>query len=62
MTAPVDSAGTVAPELGTHELSVRLGGRRVLDRVSTRFTPGWTAIVGPNGAGKSTLQIGRAHV
>ncbi|MCK6434405.1 MAG: ABC transporter ATP-binding protein [Aquabacterium sp.] len=55
MTDRVDSADRVAPALGTHELSVRLGGRRVLDRVSAHFTPGWTAIVGPNGAGKSTL-------
>jgi iron complex transport system ATP-binding protein len=36
-------------------LRVELGGRAVLDGVSARFAPGWTALVGPNGAGKSTL-------
>ena len=37
------------------EIHARLGGRPVLQGVSARFDPGWTAIVGPNGAGKSTL-------
>ncbi len=37
------------------DVSVSLGGARVLDRVSLDVQPGWTAIVGPNGAGKSTL-------
>ena len=37
------------------EISVSLGGNRVLDGVSLDVHPGWTAIVGPNGAGKSTL-------
>jgi len=37
------------------EISVSLGGARVLDGVSLDVQPGWTAIVGPNGAGKSTL-------
>lgn len=37
-------------------LSVRAGGRPVLDDVSARLTPGsLTGIIGPNGAGKSTL-------
>jgi iron complex transport system ATP-binding protein len=36
-------------------LGVQLGGRLVLDGVTCRLGPGWTAIVGPNGAGKSTL-------
>jgi iron complex transport system ATP-binding protein len=37
-------------------LSVRLGGRRVLDKINLTFRAGEvTAIVGPNGAGKSTL-------
>jgi iron complex transport system ATP-binding protein len=45
-----------APRLEADAASVALGGRTVLDRVSTRLAPGaWTAIVGPNGAGKSTL-------
>jgi iron complex transport system ATP-binding protein len=42
-------------ELWASELRVQLGDRLVLDGVSARFAPGWTAIVGPNGAGKSTL-------
>ena len=37
-------------------VSVRLGGRLVLENLSGRFAPGsLTAVVGPNGAGKSTL-------
>lgn len=44
-----------APELSTHALTVTLGRRTVLQDVSCRITPGWTAVVGPNGAGKSTL-------
>ncbi len=36
-------------------LSVRRGGREVLQRVDVTLEHGWTAIVGPNGAGKSTL-------
>ncbi len=41
--------------LQASDLRVELGGRVVLDGVSGRFSPGWTALVGPNGAGKSTL-------
>jgi len=37
-------------------LSVELGGRRVLDAVSaTVCEGGWLGIIGPNGAGKSTM-------
>jgi iron complex transport system ATP-binding protein len=37
-------------------LSVQLGGRLVLDRISTGFAPGQVHVLaGPNGAGKSTL-------
>ena len=42
--------------LAADTLSLDLGGRRVLDRISASFYPGRvTAILGPNGAGKSTL-------
>jgi iron complex transport system ATP-binding protein len=38
------------------EVSVSLGGRRVVDSVSTTVASGeWVTLIGPNGAGKSTL-------
>ena len=37
-------------------VSVSLGGRRVVDDVTTVFERGeWTVVIGPNGAGKTTL-------
>ncbi|MEO7853028.1 MAG: ABC transporter ATP-binding protein [Rubrivivax sp.] len=45
-----------APVLQADELSLLLGRRRVVDRVSAGMAAGqWIAIVGPNGAGKSSL-------
>jgi len=42
--------------LKVHNLSVELGGRRLLSEVSMELAPGELAIlVGPNGAGKTTL-------
>lgn len=42
--------------LTTHDLSVSLGTRTVVDGVSLAFEPGrLIGIIGPNGAGKSTL-------
>ena len=42
--------------LSASDISVRLGGRLVLDGVAAAFQPGRvTALLGPNGAGKSTL-------
>lgn len=42
--------------LAASGLTVRLGGRNVLDKVDVAFSPGRvTALLGPNGAGKSTL-------
>lgn len=46
-------------DLSAHEVSVTLGGRRVVDTVSIRVAAGAiTGVVGPNGSGKSTLLRG----
>jgi ABC-2 type transport system ATP-binding protein len=47
---------TPAAALVVDQLSVTLGGRRVLDRLNvTAATGALTAVLGPNGAGKTTL-------
>ncbi len=49
-------SGEAGAHLAAEALSVRLGGRAVLDGITIAFRPGEvTAILGPNGAGKSTL-------
>jgi zinc/manganese transport system ATP-binding protein len=53
-----DDAGVRAPEpvLRVEDVSVSLGGRRVLDRVSFSVDPGgFCGLIGSNGAGKTTL-------
>ena len=53
LDAKVGSSATV---LGVEEVSVVLGGRRVLDRVSFSVEPGGLCgLIGSNGAGKTTL-------
>ena len=42
--------------IGLHGVTVELGGRAVVDRVSASVERGeWVALIGPNGAGKTTL-------
>jgi iron complex transport system ATP-binding protein len=55
MTA-VHVSEAIGGSLAAQEVTVRLGGRAVLQGVGLTFRPGQvSAIVGPNGAGKSTL-------
>ena len=44
------------PAIVATDLTVEVGGRRLLDRLSLTVGPGeWLNVVGPNGAGKTTL-------
>jgi zinc/manganese transport system ATP-binding protein len=53
-SATAESASEPALEL--REISVRLGGRQILDRVSFGIAPGeFTGLIGSNGAGKTTM-------
>ena len=47
---------TRAPALEVRDLTVEIGGKRLLDGVSLHVERGeWLNVVGPNGAGKTTL-------
>ncbi len=49
-------APQTAADLACDGVSVSLGGRRIVDRVSLAVATGrWCTIAGPNGAGKTTL-------
>ena len=54
MTAPPGGAPT-PPVIELDEVSVVLGGRTILDRVSLTVTEERLGVIGPNGSGKSTL-------
>jgi iron complex transport system ATP-binding protein len=46
----------VTAAVSVRDLTVRLGGQDIVDRVGLDVAPGeWVTIIGPNGAGKSTL-------
>ncbi len=48
-------SGTVEPAVDVQDLTMRYGGRTVLDSLSWRVMPGQlVALLGPNGAGKTT--------
>jgi len=50
------SVGAPGPVLSVEDLSVSLGGRRILDRVSFSIEAGgFCGLIGSNGAGKTTL-------
>jgi zinc/manganese transport system ATP-binding protein len=52
----VSAAGTSGAVLDVADVSVRLGGRLILDRVTFTLAPGqFTGLIGSNGAGKTTL-------
>lgn len=53
---PTAAAAETAPVLHLVDVSIRLGGRQILDRVSFALAPGrFTGLIGSNGAGKTTI-------
>ncbi|HEY7729664.1 MAG TPA: ABC transporter ATP-binding protein [Gaiellaceae bacterium] len=45
-----------SPALALEGVSVRLGGKPVVEEITVDVAPGeWTVVIGPNGAGKTTL-------
>lgn len=60
MAAPHSATATT---LGTRDLTLGYGERRIVDRLTVEIPPSQiTAIVGPNGCGKSTLLAGLARI
>ncbi len=56
VVTPAPTATTQETALSVDEVTVRLGGRTVLDHVSFSLKPGeFTGLIGSNGAGKTTL-------
>jgi zinc/manganese transport system ATP-binding protein len=56
MTTHDENRAAVPPALELRDVSVRLGGRQILDRVSFAIQPGeFTGLIGSNGAGKTTM-------
>jgi zinc/manganese transport system ATP-binding protein len=53
---PTAAAAQTAPVLQLVDVSIRLGGRQILDRVAFALEPGrFTGLIGSNGAGKTTI-------
>jgi len=55
-THPDPASPATGPVLALDEVSIRLGGRQILDRVAFALAAGeFTGLIGSNGAGKTTL-------
>src|ERR1700722_18157167 len=56
LVEPISSDGAATAVLDVEGISVSLGGRQILDKVSFSVEPGeFTGLIGSNGAGKTTL-------